>query len=697
MFGAFRLLSHCFFLLLLASGLDAALARAAKAPAAASLVPSKDWTPAEAWAWSKIEKGEVADFDARPECKGAPAPDPKNADDAGWRDDCRDIRARLVIDLLMQAPWREATPIAGVRITHARIVDDIDLENATLARAIIILGSRIEGAMNLIHARTESLIAVANSSVAGDFNASGLHSESDLFLRYGSVFEKQVVLIGAKIAGQLDMRGANFDGLLLADSLQVGEMLLMRSEGQYKSNFKEVSLRGAKITGQVDMGVASFDWLLLADSLQVGEMLIMRSEGQYKSSFKEVSLRGAKITGQVNMIGASFDGLLFADSLQVGEMLIMRSEDQYKSSFKEVNLRGAKITGQVDMRGASFDGLFFADSLQVGEMLLMRSDGQYKSSFKEVSLREAKVSGPADMSRASFEGMLVADSLHVDGNLFLRDAHASADVDLIFAHVGGNIDLLGADLTSLHLSGASIGGDFVVGKSQQPSAWTLLNLRNAHVGYLTDARDAWPEQGRLVLDGFGFDHLGAFKDDSTTQTRNLDMEWWDRWAKRDPDYSPAPYTQLAAALKSSGDNDAANEIRFLGRERAREAVCQRGMSFDCFFQNVLGYTVGYGIGRYTFFALGWVVVLSLFSMFVLKWSVPEAREERKTWLWCFGAGLSRLLPGVDLSKEFADFFDGPFRPSFTFLQGAWFYFIRFAGLVLGAAVIAAFAGLTQGP
>ena len=648
MFGAFRALSHCFFLLFLVGGLGAAVARPVKAPAAVRTEPSSDWTPAEAWAWSKIEQGEEADFDKRPECRGAPAPDPKDEKNAAWRDDCRNIRARLLIDLLTQTPWREATPVAGVRIAHARIVGDIDLENTTLARAIVILGSRIEGAINLIHARTESLIAVANSSVAGDFNGSGLHSESDLFLRYGSVFEKQVVLIGAKIAGQLDMHGTSFRGALNADSLQVGEMLIMRSEGQYKSSLKEVSLRGSKITGQVDLS------------------------------------------------GASFDGLLFADNLQVGEALLMRSEGENKASFKDVNLRGAKVTGQVDMRGASFSGLLFADSLQVGEALLMRSEGENKASFKDVNLCSAKVAGQVDMSGASFNGLLFAESLHVDGDLFLTDARAGGNVIFTFAHAG-SIDLRGANLASINLTGAFVGRDFIVGKLQQPSAWAVLNLRNAHVGYLTDADGAWPEQGRLVLDGFAFDHLGAFKDESTTQTHNPDMAWWDRWAKRDPDYSPAPYTQLAAALKSSGDNDAANEIRFLGRERAREAVCQQGMSFDCFFQNVLGYTVGYGIGRYTFFALGWVVVLSLFSMFVLKWSVPEAQEERKTWLWCFGAGLSRLLPGVDLSKEFADFFDGPFRPSFSFWQGAWFYFIRFAGFVLGAAVIAAFAGLTQGP
>jgi hypothetical protein len=42
------------------------------------------------------------------------------------------------------------------------------------------------------------------------------------------------------------------------------------------------------------------------------------------------------------------------------------------------------------------------------------------------------------------------------------------------------------------------------------------------------------------------------------------MDWWDKWARRDPDYSPAPYAQLAAALTSVGDRDGANKIGYLG-------------------------------------------------------------------------------------------------------------------------------------
>jgi uncharacterized protein YjbI with pentapeptide repeats len=397
-------------------------------------------------------------------------------------------------------------PFAGVRIKGARIVDDVDLENAKLIRPIEISASRIENTIKLNHARTDSLIVLEGSLMNGTFAADSLRAESDLFLHNGVVFKSAM------------------------------------------------SLNGAKIDGDVDMTGASFECKLDADSLQAGGALYMRSEGQNKASFRDVVLNGAKITGQVSVVGASFEGTLNAHSLQVGGSLLMYSRGENKASFKDVVLRFAKITGQFSMKGASFSDMLDADSLQAG------------------------------------------------GHLVMRDANYAQAVNMAFVHISGDLDLRGASLADLNLSGATVVADLQLGGPYKSAPWTgkngepgTLNLRNTHIGNLMDAKDAWPTPGHLHLDGFSFNHLGGFEGE-TGEKR--DVDWWDKnWAKLDTDYSPAPYAQLAAALMSAGARDDANEIRYRGREREREAAWNQHNWGAWLWWSVLSCGFGCGIAR----------------------------------------------------------------------------------------------------
>jgi hypothetical protein len=350
------------------------------------------------------------------------------------------------------------------------------------------------------------------------------------------------------------------------------------------------------------------------------------------------------------MIGANFEGTLNADALQAGGDLLMQSVDQNTASFKDVNLYNAKITGQINMDGSSFDGELNANTLQTGGLLLM------------------------------------------------HDAYFSHKVIMLFAHVGTNLDLRGATFADLDLSGASITGDLRLGGSDRPAVWKghngepgALTLHNTHIGNLMDAEDAWPDRGHLHLDGFSFNHLGGFEGETGPEMRGRGMDWWDNWASLDTKYSPAPYAQLAAALTSAGDRDAANEIRYLGRVRERET--EKGWAFV--WSGLLQYVAGFGIGSYTFRVLYWVIGVSLLSALYLRTRVKGVCDGGHGFVWCFGASLDRLLPVIEINKEFADFFDDPKRERLTGWQSFVFSVIGIIGFVLGAVLVAAVSGLTQ--
>jgi hypothetical protein len=174
--------------------------------------------------------------------------------------------------------------------------------------------------------------------------------------------------------------------------------------------------------------------------------------------------------------------------------------------------------------------------------------------------------------------------------------------------------------------------------------------------------------------------------------RDSGPDWWDSWIRGDLDYTPTPYEQLAAAYIMAGDRGAADEIHYLSRVRQRDAEREW---WPWIRSGFLEYGAGFGIGKHMFQVLWLVVAISAVGAVYLRKYVPEAGKQG--FWWCFGASFARLLPVIEINKEFSDFFNDPERKRLTRRQTIALSTFPLLGFILGAILIAAVSGLTEKP
>jgi hypothetical protein len=145
-------------------------------------------------------------------------------------------------------------------------------------------------------------------------------------------------------------------------------------------------------------------------------------------------------------------------------------------------------------------------------------------------------------------------------------------------------------------------------------------------------------------------------------------------------------------LAASGRRDQANEIQFAGRERERMEAWGHGRWGQWLWLTILAKVCGYGIGSYTFRVLWWIGGLWALGTVVLCF-VPSAYQ-KGLW-WCALASLDRLLPIVQLNKQFSDFFANAHGENLAAWVIVFFAGLGLWGWVLGLFLIAAVSGLTQ--
>jgi uncharacterized protein YjbI with pentapeptide repeats len=640
--------------------------------------PREVWTEPEKWAWTQICEGRIADFNNR----SGTTLDPKKPD--GWSED-RALGSAFLETALLYQPDCVALTHTGVRIVGGWFREPINLEGARIVAELWLHESRFERPVSLRSMRTEGLLSLYGSKFTGYLNINGIEVGAPLVMGGGAEFD-EVDLRSAKIGSQMSMTGSKFSGYLNMNGIEVGRALFMDGGAE----FGEVDLRSAKIGGQISMTGSKFAGRIAMDSAEVGGSLFMDGGAE----FGVVDLRSAKIGGQISLVSSKFTGNLHLDSAAVDGSLLMYGG----AEFNEMDLRGAKIGGEITMIGSKFRGRVGMDSAEVGGSLFM-ADG---AEFDEVDLSSAKIDGQIFLAGSKFTGMLDMDSADVGGSVvaWVSAFERGAGWSLVFAKIGSNLDLSGATMTNLDLTGTRIGGELRLGNAigQDAPEWregSRMTLRNTEAGAVQDREDSWPEM--LDLAGFMYRRLGGFGAEGTADIAKRSSAWFIEWLARGPTYSSQPYEHLAEVLRKGGQAEKADEILYAGRERQRLELQERLVAgegspeawLDFFWKSALHAVIGYGYKVHRTFY--WIAFFVVFGAVVIWWSRQFSRHRNGTGAAGTTAleySIDMLLPIVELRKQHYDI-------DLAGFVRYYFYVHKLMGFVLVSFLIAGLSGLTR--
>ena len=413
-------------------------------------------------------------------------------------------------------------------------------------------------------------------------------------------------LRGARIIGRLDLENLTTDvNLELMDCL-LEEGVLARG-----AHLTYLGLARCQIEHTTE---PAFD----AERLTCGVLALSGARTVSHAKRGAVCLNGAHIGSQLDCAGAELINdsgpALFANGLQVDQgMYLTRGFAATGSgALGAVRLVGALIGGQLSCDGAKLRNdsgpALVAAGLQVSGALMLR-DGFTATGHATdgaVDLLGAHIGGNLECVGAELTNdsgpALVADSLQVNLAMLLRDGFAA-----VGHSIHGTVRLLSAQVGSLDCDGAELrndSGPALVANSLQADQDVFLNRFTAIGGGSAPTVDL---SGARVGRVFWFDpaRVGHAADPHRRLVVNgltypgvpepvSAQDWLRLLRDGTPAYAAQPYQQLAAGCRALGDERQVREVLMaqrddqLARARPRPHWTERGWG------RITRITLGYG-------------------------------------------------------------------------------------------------------
>ncbi|MEM5543701.1 hypothetical protein WNY61_13230 [Sulfitobacter sp. AS92] len=198
-----------------------------------------------------------------------------------------------------------------------------------------------------------------------------------------------------------------------------------------------------------------------------------------------------------------------------------------------------------------------------------------------VSLRKCNIFGDLDLTGATIIELVLTGTLV--GRIHLSEINCKGSIILSYgfrtlypvvargAKIGGQLGCSGGEFLghplAISLEAAEIQEAFFWRHVQ--NLWGIVDLTNTSVGCLVDDPDSWPSKGKLRLAGFTYGSV-----ESNTSTIYYDrLDWLER--QYEPhltdDFRPQPFEQLVKVLHATGRENEAKKVAIRKLNYQRDA------------------------------------------------------------------------------------------------------------------------------
>ena len=624
-----------------------------------------------------------------------------------------------------------------IGLDGAKVDVDVDLGQDTLADDRKQPPTRVHGKLNMgsIHighdlklenAALSDVDLSGSAKIDGDLNgtalrvASGLNMDSlevDHHVNLATAALANLFMQGAAIAGNIHLESCRITGEIDMDNLQAKRHVLFDG-----STISTLHASSAQVAANFSINQVNASGRVALESITIGGYFFARG-----ASLDELDLTSANVGGDVDLFPYVDDKQLTRTRVQ-GQLTMNRVR-----VGQDVVVEGAQL-GSVEMIDALVSGNVLADSANLGDKPATEISGQFTMDGAKISRRvsfnsaklhqlslESVITGTdITLDGADVAGEIIMERLTVGGSLFfrrgrnLRDSRIDPPVvpaRFTFSTVTGTADFSDTEFEAIDLTMSKIGQILRLGKSGEDgkSAWSpgaFVNLRNVSTQSFEDTcTDAglrclswWPET--LMLSGFSYAYPGSGIETNGEDMSLRQADWWIEWLRRQSNYSPQPYEQVATNLRAIGRPDVAGAVQYVGRvDELREDwksfleklsnfhfVAALESLFHAIWLALLWASIGFGIGyRILTHTLFWVVFWVALGVWVLR----HYQENNRNGLpdYPIAYSFDMLLPVIKLREAHYDI-------DLKSNARIYFYYHKIMGYVLASFLIAGLSGLT---